>query len=265
LERVYEEKKRKYAGLARNLKRLRKGQVRVTAVIVSSMGAVYDKSLKDLQKVLGCTDREMKKLGRKMSEAVISGSMEIWRRNAKEFREETSEEAYAVIDEEVRQIAREELEEERSAIEEMNSGREEDAAEDFEEDEADEADEFEPEGGHEDVAPGVNPGYIIDAEAEAKAETEAEMEAEVGNVVEAEREVEDRRERNPEEYIGAGPEWRGRRRRGGRGKGRRRRRQQLREIDDALQLESQERRMEGIGRVVNPADDEESMGDDAWG
>ena len=104
LERVYEEKKRKYTELARNLKRLRREEVRVTAVIVSSMGAVYDQSLKDLQKVLGCTDREMKKLGKKMSETVILGSMEIWRRNAKEMRRTTSEEANTMVEEEMEQL-----------------------------------------------------------------------------------------------------------------------------------------------------------------
>jgi hypothetical protein len=63
LERVYEEKKRKYMTLARTLKQLRQCEVRITAVIVSLMGAIYNQSLKDLQKVLGCTDRKMKKLG----------------------------------------------------------------------------------------------------------------------------------------------------------------------------------------------------------
>jgi tellurite resistance protein len=57
--------------------------------------------------------------------------MEILRQNAKEFREETSEEAIAVIEEEVRQFDRETLEKERDAIEEMNSGREEDVAADY--------------------------------------------------------------------------------------------------------------------------------------
>jgi hypothetical protein len=49
LERVFKEKKRKYAELARELKRLRRDAVRVTAMIVSSMGAVYEKSLKKVQ------------------------------------------------------------------------------------------------------------------------------------------------------------------------------------------------------------------------
>jgi hypothetical protein len=48
LERVYEEKQRKYAERAEELMRPRRGRVQVTAVIVSSMGAVYGPSLKDL-------------------------------------------------------------------------------------------------------------------------------------------------------------------------------------------------------------------------
>jgi hypothetical protein len=64
------------------------------------MGAIYNQSLKDLQKVLGCTDRKMKKLGRRMSEAVIMGSMEIWRQNAREIRRGDDEDANALVAEE---------------------------------------------------------------------------------------------------------------------------------------------------------------------
>jgi hypothetical protein len=78
LKHAYKEKKRKYAELAKELKTQRGENVRVTAVIVSSMGAVYLPSLKDLQKVLKCSDEELRQLGRKMSETVIAGSMEIW-------------------------------------------------------------------------------------------------------------------------------------------------------------------------------------------
>jgi hypothetical protein len=51
LEKVYEEKKAKYEELARELRTRRQEEVRVTAVIVSSMGALYGPSMKDLQKV----------------------------------------------------------------------------------------------------------------------------------------------------------------------------------------------------------------------
>jgi hypothetical protein len=63
LKHVYEEKKRKYAELAKELKKQRGEDVRVTAVIVSSMGAVYLPSLKDLQKALRCSDEELRQLG----------------------------------------------------------------------------------------------------------------------------------------------------------------------------------------------------------
>jgi hypothetical protein len=101
LERVYEEKKEKYLDLAMNLKRLRREEVCITVVIVSSIGAVYDRSLKDLQKVLKCTDREIRKLGKKMSETVFMGSMEILRQNAHEIRRGNDESANMLIEEEV--------------------------------------------------------------------------------------------------------------------------------------------------------------------
>jgi hypothetical protein len=110
LERVYEEKKRKYAELARALQRERQEEVRITAVIVSSMGAVYGPSLKDLQKVLRCSDREIKEIGKKMSDTVIIGSMEIWRQNAREIEVGTREEGNAVIEAEIREIGEAEIE-----------------------------------------------------------------------------------------------------------------------------------------------------------
>jgi hypothetical protein len=58
----------------------RQEEVRVT---VSSMAEVYGPSMKDLQKVLRCNDKEMKKLAKKMSDTVILGSMEIWPNSAK--------------------------------------------------------------------------------------------------------------------------------------------------------------------------------------
>jgi hypothetical protein len=79
LKRVFEQKQRKYRQLAQELSNLRHERVRVTAVIVSSLGAVYMQSLKDLHTVSRCDDRQLKKLGWRMSEAVIRGSMEIWR------------------------------------------------------------------------------------------------------------------------------------------------------------------------------------------
>jgi hypothetical protein len=77
LKRVFEQKQRKYRQLAQDLSNLRHEHVRVTAIIVSSLGAVYMQSLKDLHTVLRCDDRRLKQLGRRMSEAVLRGSMEI--------------------------------------------------------------------------------------------------------------------------------------------------------------------------------------------
>jgi hypothetical protein len=87
--------------LARTLKQLRRREVRITAVIVSSIGVIYNQLLKEQQKVLGCTDRKMKKLGRRMSEAMSMGSMEIWRQNAREIRRGDDEDANALVAEEI--------------------------------------------------------------------------------------------------------------------------------------------------------------------
>jgi hypothetical protein len=84
LKARYEEKQQKYAELAHELSRVRHTPVRVTAVIVSSMGAVYGPSLAALRRVLACSDQELIRLCRRMSEAVIVGSFGIWRVHARE-------------------------------------------------------------------------------------------------------------------------------------------------------------------------------------
>jgi hypothetical protein len=81
LESTFEVKSRKYEQLAQEIRELTGKKVRVTAVIVSSMGAVYRESIRRLARVLGIRDeRRMEKLARRMSEVVLAGSMEIWRR-----------------------------------------------------------------------------------------------------------------------------------------------------------------------------------------
>jgi hypothetical protein len=82
LKHVFEQKQRKYRQPAQELSNLRHELVRVTAVIVSSLGAVYMQSSKNLHTMLRCGDRQLRKLGLRMSEAVIRGSMEIWRQFA---------------------------------------------------------------------------------------------------------------------------------------------------------------------------------------
>jgi hypothetical protein len=57
LKRVFEQKQRKHRQLAQELSNLRHERARVTAVIMSSLGAVYMQSLIDLHTVLRCDDR----------------------------------------------------------------------------------------------------------------------------------------------------------------------------------------------------------------
>jgi hypothetical protein len=79
LEFTYNQKRIKCAEFTRAMSEIEQKEIRVTAVIISSMGAVYEPSLKDLQQVLKCSDHEIRKLGKHLSETVIKGSLEIWR------------------------------------------------------------------------------------------------------------------------------------------------------------------------------------------
>jgi hypothetical protein len=64
------------------------------------MGALYGPSMKDLQKVLRCNDKELRRLGRQMSETMIVGSMEIWRQNARRIEAGSRKEVNEMIEEE---------------------------------------------------------------------------------------------------------------------------------------------------------------------
>jgi hypothetical protein len=68
------------------------------------MGAVYGPSMKDLQKVLRCNNKELRRLGRQMSETVIVGSTEIWRENARRIEPGSREEVNEMIKEEAERI-----------------------------------------------------------------------------------------------------------------------------------------------------------------
>jgi hypothetical protein len=68
------------------------------------MEAIYGPSMIDLQKVLRCNNKEMKKLDRKMSETVIFGSWEIWRNNAKHIERGNRDEVNQLIAEEERSM-----------------------------------------------------------------------------------------------------------------------------------------------------------------
>jgi hypothetical protein len=46
----------------------------VTAIIISSIGAVYAPSLKALKRILNCGASELYKLGKKMSEGPVRGA-----------------------------------------------------------------------------------------------------------------------------------------------------------------------------------------------
>jgi hypothetical protein len=162
LKRVYEEKKRKYMRLVMNLKQYRRSEVRITAAIISSMEAVYNQSLKDLQKVMGCTDEKIRKLGRMMSEAEIMGSMEIWRQNAHEIEREPENEANALAEEEVALLDADATQREREMRmnQDLDGELEGERGDGVEHQENGSDGDLEPEDGLEDVNFLIDPGFI---------------------------------------------------------------------------------------------------------
>jgi hypothetical protein len=86
LEKVYIDKKEKYGKLAQETSNIREIHVEIIPIIVSSLGAVHARSIEARRNLLLCNDKEMKRIGRQLSETVIIRSMEIWRRYARDIR-----------------------------------------------------------------------------------------------------------------------------------------------------------------------------------
>jgi hypothetical protein len=121
---VYAHKTAKYQRLANEVRALRHQPVRVTAVVVSSMGAVYAPSLRGLERVLGCNKRDLQSLGRRMSEAAIWGSMRIWRQvvQSRERGVTYGAEGDSMVAQEVENVEVYEENEERNRGEEEDEG-----------------------------------------------------------------------------------------------------------------------------------------------
>jgi hypothetical protein len=154
--------------------------------------------LKALQKVLKCNSKEMRKLGKKMSETVMVGSMEIWRQNAHEIQPGTRDDANALIREEIDQLEHARVEEEGNAEIEAGIENEDDLMnQDQDEDDDEEIELFEVEDDRREMR-GPEMGSereneILNAEAqigsiqvheEAEAETEAGADEGEGTVEE---------------------------------------------------------------------------------
>jgi hypothetical protein len=78
LRKVYVDKLEKYARLAQEIKADQYMLMEIIPVIVSSLGVVHEQSFKAFGQLFMCEEREEKKLVRRLSEAAIAGSLEIW-------------------------------------------------------------------------------------------------------------------------------------------------------------------------------------------
>jgi hypothetical protein len=71
-------KMRKYQSLAEDYTTSTRKTARVHPIIVSSLGAIYHKSMTSLKTILRCNDKVLSKLGTWMSEQTIIGSFRLW-------------------------------------------------------------------------------------------------------------------------------------------------------------------------------------------
>jgi hypothetical protein len=80
MENAFELKMNKYQRLADEIEEKTGIGVRIIQVIVSSLGSMYSKTMVLLKKLLKCEDQMLKKIERKIAEAAIYGSFEVWRK-----------------------------------------------------------------------------------------------------------------------------------------------------------------------------------------
>jgi hypothetical protein len=74
--------------------------------------------------VLGCTDKEIRKLGKMMTKAVIMGSMEIGRRYARDIRDGPNEVAHEIVSNKMMRFEEEAVEQERERQRQQKQERE---------------------------------------------------------------------------------------------------------------------------------------------
>jgi hypothetical protein len=128
LEKVYVDKLVKYGRLARELQTLRHMRVEIIPVIVSSMGAVHPKSLKELEHLFGDED-VVKKMGKRLSEAAIAGSFQIWRGYAQSMQHSEDAQIGRMATREARMLGAEGAVERVGEGQEVGSGPGDDASE----------------------------------------------------------------------------------------------------------------------------------------
>jgi hypothetical protein len=75
---VYHAKLAKYDSWKTEVTEVTRMEVKIYPIIVTATGAVYPESLKGLQELLKCSDRELQWLGQRMSNEVIYGSLDLW-------------------------------------------------------------------------------------------------------------------------------------------------------------------------------------------
>jgi hypothetical protein len=127
LENVYERKISKYQELAKEVSAITGQQVNVTGIVVSSMGGVYAPSLRALRRMLNCRQSGLPKLGKRMSEAAILGSMAIWRIIVPNMeRGVTHGKGDEVIQEEAQNAEQQDLREDKGGGEEEDEERQDD-------------------------------------------------------------------------------------------------------------------------------------------
>jgi hypothetical protein len=105
LKYSFDYKMNKYQKLVGEVEKITGMRTRVIPIVVSSFGAVYTESMKLLKKLLKCEDKKLKKIGRRMSDAVIIGSFEIWKEYiaGRKAREGENKEEAELIEEEQKQ------------------------------------------------------------------------------------------------------------------------------------------------------------------
>jgi hypothetical protein len=128
LDRVFGDKFQKYTNLAEEISHITSKPAKVHPIIISSLGAIHNESITHLRSILRCKDKDLKKLGIRMSEQAIMGSFKLWiefqKINNHRYNKQEEEEIILANQENIENLENEENHEEEEDKEEETGEQE---------------------------------------------------------------------------------------------------------------------------------------------
>ena len=119
LEKAFKDKIDKYTPLKEILEERYQMKTEILPIVVSSLGIIYKKTMTEVKRILDIPKKKMTKLMKRLSQAAIEGSYQIWRQRARKDADEGAEDREREEDEELQRTRDDEDEEDENEEEEF--------------------------------------------------------------------------------------------------------------------------------------------------